>query len=258
MLGMLVALCCITSAYSQTKIIAHRGFWDKSGSAQNSISSLKNAIELGVYGSEVDVWLTKDNYVIVHHDPYCKGVYLEAATYDRLTGFPLVNGEAMPTLKQYIETAKRQQQTKLIVEIKSMSYDVKSGKPAEAIEQEKRLVAAVVKLVEEYGISDQVDYIAFSPDACRELIRINPKHRVAYLSGDKSPKELKDEGYWGLDYEKGILRKHPEWIKEAKALGLTTNVWTVNKAEDMLYFIDLGVNFITTDNPQLLIGLLTK
>jgi glycerophosphoryl diester phosphodiesterase len=31
-----------------TRIIAHRGYWDKSGAAQNSLAALNNAIELGV------------------------------------------------------------------------------------------------------------------------------------------------------------------------------------------------------------------
>jgi glycerophosphoryl diester phosphodiesterase len=91
------------------------------------------------------------------------------------------------------------------------------------------------------------------------LIRLDPRHRVAYLNGDKSPQELKDEGYWGLDYAWDVLKEqHPEWIREAKELGLTVNVWTVNRVEQMQYFISQGVDFITTDNPQLLKGLLIR
>jgi len=253
--GVLAAMCCFAGMYAQTQIITHRGFWDKLGSAQNSVSSLKNAIELGAYGSELDVWLTKDSVVVLNHDPLYQGVDIEASSYNRLSALQLVNGETLPTLEQYVNAVKGQHPTQLIVEIKSLSYE---SKPTEAVENEKRTVAAVIKLIDESGIADMVDYISFSDDICEELIRLNPKHRVAYLSGNKSPKELKAEGYWGLDYNKGILRKHPEWINEAKALGLTTNVWTVNEAEDMLYFIRLGIDFITTDNPQLLRGLLSK
>ena len=39
---------------AQTQIIAHRGFWKTSGSAQNSISALIKADSIAVYGSEMD------------------------------------------------------------------------------------------------------------------------------------------------------------------------------------------------------------
>jgi glycerophosphoryl diester phosphodiesterase len=144
--------------------------------------------------------------------------------------------------------AKQQSKTKLIVEIK----------PHHNKEADVRVTNAVVKLINDNGVADLVDYISFSADICNELIRLNPKHRVGYLNGEKSPQQLKAEGYWGLDYSEGTLHKNPTWIKEAKKLGLTTNVWTVNNLEEMQYFIGQGVDFITTNNPELLKGLLTK
>ena len=37
---------------------------------------------------------------------------------------------------------------------------------------------------------------------------------------------------------------------------MSTNVWTVNKPEQMQYFIDLGINAITTNEPMVLRELL--
>jgi glycerophosphoryl diester phosphodiesterase len=244
-----LSLCGIIGAQAQTQIIAHRGYWDKSGSAQNSLSSLENAIKFGAYGSELDVWITKDGVVVLNHDETYQGVVIQTATYAGLSALRLVNGEPIPTLQQYIDVAKKQNKTKLIVEIKS-HYTA---------EDDRRAAGETVRLINESGMAGMVDYISFSEHVCKELIRLNPKHRVAYLNGEKSPATLKAEGYWGLDYAWDVLKeKHPEWIKEAKALGLTTNVWTVNNVERMQYFISQGVDYITTDNPQLLRGLLTK
>lgn len=50
------------------QVIAHRGYWKTEGSAQNSISSLKNTYRIGVYGSEFDVHITRDGVVVVFHD----------------------------------------------------------------------------------------------------------------------------------------------------------------------------------------------
>jgi glycerophosphoryl diester phosphodiesterase len=236
-------------AQAQTQIIAHRGYWDKLGAAQNSMSSLQNAVKFGAYGSELDVWLTKDGVIVLNHNDDYQGVVIKTAIYEELSALRLVNGEPMPTLQQYIDLAKQQNKTKLIVEIKPHHTD----------EDDIRAARETVKLINENGVADMVDYISFSEQVCKELIKLNPKHRVAYLNGEKSPATLKAEGYWGLDYEWKVLKEqHPEWIKEAKALGLTTNVWTVNNVERMQYFISQGIDYITTDNPQLLKGLLTK
>jgi glycerophosphoryl diester phosphodiesterase len=245
---LLLSLCGMTGTWAQTQIIAHRGYWDKLGSAQNSLSSLENAIKFGAYGSELDVWITKDGVLVLNHDDDYQGVEIQTATYEELSTLRLANGEPLPTLQQYIDIAKKQNQTKLIVEIKAHA----------TAEDDIRVTGETVRLINEGGIACIVDYISFSEQVCKELIRLNPLHRVAYLNGEKSPGELKAEGYWGLDYEWDILKEqHPEWIAEAKALGLTVNVWTVNNAERMQYFISQGIDYITTDNPQLLKGLLT-
>ena len=43
---------------AQPKVIAHRGYWTAPESAQNSIASFTKADAVGVFGSEIDVWLT--------------------------------------------------------------------------------------------------------------------------------------------------------------------------------------------------------
>jgi glycerophosphoryl diester phosphodiesterase len=244
----LLSITCFIGSYAQTKIIAHRGFWDKLGSAQNSISSLNNAISIGAYGSELDVWITTDGVLVINHDDRFQGVNIQTVTYAELSELRLVNGEPLPTLQQYIDIIKKQHQTKLVLEIK----------PHNSAENDVRAANAVVKVINESGISDIVDYISFSSTICKELIRLNPKHRVAYLSGDKSPQELKTEGYWGFSYNGGVLKKYPTWIQEAKKLNLTTNVLTIDNLEELQYFIAQEVDFITTNNPQLLKGLLPK
>ena len=85
---------------------------------------------------------------------------------------------------------------------------------------------------------------------CEELVAYGPKNiKVAYLNGDLTPLQCKQLGFTGIDYSHGVLTKHPEWIKASQALGLTVNIWTVNKTEDIQWSIDQGVDYITTDNP---------
>ena len=231
------------------QIIAHRGYWDKPGASQNSLASLRNAIELGVYGSELDVWITADNVIVLNHDATYGGVNIENSPYSAIEPLRLSNGEPMPTLQQCIDIVKQQthaNKTKLIIEIKTHSVNANN----------KRCVDAVVKAVTDSQVADLVDYIAFSSYVCEELLKNNP--RVAYLNGNLTPTELKSAGYWGLDYNMSMLTTNTGWINQAKEAGLTTNVWTVNATADMQYFISMGVDFITTDKPQVLKNLLAE
>lgn len=222
-----------------TQVIAHRGFWKTNGSAQNSIAALVKADSIGCYGSEFDVWLTADNQLVVNHDSTFKGVNMQNSTAQQCTAVILDNGEQLPTLRQYLEKAG-QLKTRLILELKSHKTP----------ERETRAVESIVKMVEEMGLENRMEYIAFSRHATKEFIHLAPKGTpVYYLEGDLSPKELKEWGCAGPDYHFSVFKKHPEWIKESHDLGMKVNAWTVNEAKDMKWLIGHGVDFITTNEP---------
>lgn len=232
------ALYVALSAGAQTKIIAHRGYWDCAGSAQNSLTSLKAADRIGVYGSEFDVHLIQDNQIVVYHDNAIKKVPIQTASYATLRKYKLKNGETIPTLNQYLETAKSLK-TKLILEIKTQY----------STNHEDSLVKETVALVKAMGMEQRVEYISFSKNACLKLRQLCPDARISYLNGDWNPWTIKKNGLTGIDYENKVLAEHPEWIKQCHDLGLTVNVWTVNDLNDINDFIKAGVDFITTNKP---------
>ena len=117
---------------AQTKAIAHRGFWKTPGSSQNSIAALQKADSIGCYGSEFDVWIAKDNKLIVNHDPVYKMRPMEYSKGDALTGLKLSNGENLPSLKQYLEAGKKCD-TQLILELKAHSTKKRETKAVQEI-----------------------------------------------------------------------------------------------------------------------------
>ncbi|RYZ53287.1 MAG: glycerophosphodiester phosphodiesterase [Sphingobacteriales bacterium] len=243
------AILTASAAFAQkTKVIAHRGYWDVAGSAQNSLASLNKAHEINVYGSEFDVHLSKDGIAVISHDDSIGGMTIEESTYEQLKNITLPNGEHLPTLAEYLEQGKKNKGTRLILEIK----------PHKTKEAEDRAVATTLALVKKYKAASMTEYISFSMNICTELIRLAPKASVAYLRGEVNPEELKKAGFSGLDYHYKILEKHPDWIGSAKALGLSVNVWTVNDPAIMQSLIAQGVDFITTDKPVEATGLLGK
>ena len=70
---MIVAFQSVWAAKPQTKVIAHRGFWETENSAQNSIASLKKAGAIKCYGSEFDIQMTADGVLVVFHDAKVQG-----------------------------------------------------------------------------------------------------------------------------------------------------------------------------------------
>jgi glycerophosphoryl diester phosphodiesterase len=226
-------------AVSKTKIIAHKGYWDCAGSAENSVTSLRKAQELKVYGSEFDVHVTKDGVAVIYHDDTLNGMSIEQSTYESLKAFKLANGESLPTLEQYLVQAKQSRKTKLILEIK----------PHQTKATEDKAVAVIIAQVKKHRLERSTEYISFSLNICKELIRQVPGVKVAYLRGELAPDELKNLGFSGLDYHYKVLEQHPEWIKAAHDLGLKVNVWTINDLTVMKSFIDQDVDYITTDKP---------
>lgn len=248
-LSLLTTFSFAQQMFQKNKVIAHRGAWKAQGLPQNSLASLREAIRLGCEGSEFDVWMTADEILVVNHDGEFQGIEIEHSTYQQLLAKKLPNGESIPTLREYLQEGMKQRKTKLILEFKPSAISV---------ERSERVGELSVKTVKELGAEKWVDYITFSYEGGKKAIATDPKANVAYLTGDKSPEQLKADGFFGFDYNIRLLKLKSDWIAEAQKLGLTVNAWTVNATEDMQWLLDQGADFITTDEPELLFELIRK
>ena len=56
----------------------------------------------------------------------------------------------------------------------------------------------------------------------------------------------------------GVKVVHPGFVKLAKQQNIAVQVWTINDPDEMQYLIDLGVDGIMTDRPDILINLLNR
>ena len=216
------------------KVIAHRGYHTTNGAGENTEESFQAALDEGFYGSEADFYITADGYIVSNHDASYNGVTIETAQYSQVS--------TLPTLDDYLTMLKASTTpTKLVLEFKSSS---------------EAITTKALEAIRAAGLESKVDYIAFNYDVCKRMAAAGISGAtVGYLNGDKAPSTL-DEGI-SLDYNMSVLKANPDWIDQAHEQGRSVNVWTVNTAQDMLYFISHGVDYITTDYPADLTLLLT-
>lgn len=236
--------------FAKNPVIAHRGAWKAKNFPQNSIASLKEAIALHCRGSEFDVRMTIDDSLVINHDSEYHKLSIEKSTYNELQQFKLSNGEQLPTLRQYITAGMKDNElTQLVCEIKPSDVSKSRG-----ITVAKKVLA----LVHELKAENKICYISFDYDVLKEIHKLDQKANTQYLEANKSPIVLKKDGISGADYYFTAFKDHPEWIKNAKRNHITLNAWTVNNAADMDWLLENDFDFITTNEPELLLKKLSK
>ena len=246
-------LCINTDARNKKcRIVAHRGYWncEEAGYAKNSIAALRCAQEAGFWGSEFDVNMTSDSVLIVYHDSDIEGKKIEQHPYAEFKDVKIKNGENIPTLDKYLEQAKKHPGTMLVYELK----------PHSTSEVEDRFIELSIAKLNEHGLlfPDKVMFISFSLHICERLAKELPEFTIQFLGSSKSPNELAEIGINGVDYNYTVFSIHKKWYKQARRNDMSINSWTVNNRIDIRRMLKLGVDYITTDNPQLVRKLINE
>jgi glycerophosphoryl diester phosphodiesterase len=250
---MLLASCASSKqtvkglTFAQNPVIAHRGAFKANKLPENSIASLREAIRLQCTGSEFDVRMTMDDSLVINHDAKYSGLEIEKTSYQELRKTPLSNGEPLPTLREYLQQGMANNwHTRLVLEIKPSGISKERG---------KLLAERSVALVTNMNAAPYIVYISFDYDILKKVIEINPLAVTQHLNGDITPEQLKADRINGADYNLLVFKKHPEWISSAHKNNIVLNAWTVNEKEDMQMFLDNKFQFITTNEPEMLLSI---
>lgn len=245
--GQLYHIELVKDEFIRNKVIAHRGAWRQSGVMQNSIRSFQEAVALGCEGSEFDVWLSGDNVVVLSHDPHIGGLEVEKSTAQQLYHATASSGDPVPALEDFIRVAKKQNKTKMVLEIKASQNG-----------RSMQLTDSVVTIVHRLKAQGYVEYISFDYAILKRIRQLDPTAMTAYLYGNKTVEELYIDGVSGLDYDFYHYRNDPDLVLSAKKYGLITNVWTVNERSELALYLDKDVDMITTDEPELLLEIINR
>lgn len=238
----LLVICAIT--YAQIPIIAHRGA--SYLAPENTLASVKLGWELNADAVEIDIYLSKDNRIMVIHDPNTKRTsgqsYDVKETHSKVLRTLDVGsykdekykGEKIPFLEEVIKIIPPGQE--LVVELKSRS----------------EILPYLKKSIKKYGKNKRFQFICFGLQAILDTKKTFPDNPCYWLCNDlellkKNINTVAEAGLEGVSLKNTIIDE--EVISLAKSLNLEVWAYTVDDPDEARRLINLGITGLTTNRP---------
>ncbi len=231
--------------------IAHRGF--SSRYPENTLLSFRKALELDVIRQELDLQITKDGHLVVLHDRRVdRTTDGEGATIDLTLQeiqqldagswlSPEFAGNRVPTLTEVLQ--QLDVQAILVVELK-----FEGNEP----------IPDVIATIRSNNAADRVVISSFDHAKLPVVHKIAPELPTTALF---QPDERSPEEWIALAKELGIDTLGPRcgaidevYVRAAHDAGYLVRAWGLGRdqGEEMTRLIDLGVDGMTTDCPDIL------
>jgi glycerophosphoryl diester phosphodiesterase len=227
------------------EIVAHRG--TPRAHPENSLPGFQQALGAGADGIELDVHLTADDVVVVHHDRYLhvppagqtgKRLYIAELTAAELSAYPLASNVPIPTLADVLTLVGGQ--ATVYVEVKV----------SEAGPSVLRCIAAAATPCAVHSFDHRVALtIARAGDGHAAP---DPRARGPVPSGILSASYLIDpvaalRAARARDYWQQWEMIDDELVRRIHDAGGRVVAWTVNEASDARRLVTMGVDAICTD-----------
>lgn len=223
-------------------ILAHRGA--SQAESENTIAAFERAREMGADGVELDIRLTEDGVVVVHHDAeLADGRLIRSLRSDQLPDY-------VPTLEDVFGVCDG-----LFVNV-----EIKNEPDDADYDPDHTIVSPMLTVLRGRDVSTLLV-------SSFDMTAINAVHDVA----SHIPTGFLTMDPVGADVPVGRAAAHghkaihpadeivtPKWIAIAQEAGLTVNVWTVDDPKRMKALADMGVDSIITNVPDVASTVLKK
>ena len=242
---------------------------------ENTLPSFALALEMGVTTLELDVAVTRDGVVVIHHDrglnpaiarlegqwvarptPIHSLSFAELQRYDvgRLRpgseygrAFPHQeprDGTRIPRLAELFQLTQANRTIRFNIEPKMDESALDETLPA------PEFARALIAEVRKAGVQNRTSVQAFHWPVLKVVEREAPEMPTVYCTeGEGSdPARVREAGgkIWSPDFEQVTAAK----LKQARAWDMRVTVWTVNEPADIARMIALGVDGIASDYPD--------
>ena len=227
-----------------TEVIAHRGGGDLS--TENTVESIRAAIEAGATASEIDVQRTADGHYVIFHDNTLKRLCNDPRTIQELTleeikklriTAPDGHQVRIATLEEILNTAK--DEMNLYIELKGKSAGM-------------QMANDVYQMLVERNMVNQVRIISLNANLITQVEKTYPDVETEYLCyiayGQLESMEV---DAIGLEEELATTKR----IDNLHDAGKKVDVWTANSFGSIIRFMVSNVDGIITDSVQLAISI---
>ena len=299
----LIIVAGLTSCATQTfDLQGHRGA--RGLAPENTLPAFATALSLGVTTLELDVGITRDDVIVVSHDPYlnpdiarsngawlaAKGPPIRSLELRELQRYDVgrinpdsryaktqpeqqpVDGTRIPRLADVFALAQRSGNRDIRFNIETKLSPLS---PADTLPPDT-FADRLVMMVYANGMQRQVTIQSFDWRTLQRVQQVAPEIPTVYLTAQQTFLDNigagKPEGSpWtagiqARDHRGSVARMVNAaggrvWspffrdvdkakVDEAHALGLRVVVWTVNLPNDIAKMLDLGVDGIISDRPD--------
>jgi glycerophosphoryl diester phosphodiesterase len=254
-------------AASNRLVFAHRG--GARLAPENTIDAFEKALRLGVDGLEMDVRLSRDGVVVVHHDRLVDRTTnlrgeVSGFTADELaradaayhfrpdSGWPLRgSGIGVPTLASVLE---RFRDSRIIVEMK-----VNSAEMARSTIQTVRAAGALDRVcLGSFGWrvlrAARTMEPAIATSAAREEVRW-----ALYRSWVRWPGSgVAYDAYQVPEVSKRRRVVSRRFVEYAHQAGVPVHVWTIDTEDDARRLLAWGVDGLITDRPDVIVPIVRR
>ena len=223
-------------------VFGHRGV--PSLEPENTLKSFKKAIELKYDAIELDVMLTRDNILIVHHDKHIKvnskKMHIADLDYQEILKFLT---HKPPKLDEVLGSIGHQ--ININVEIKDQGRGY------------VKIIDKVISSLKNLNLIDNIVISCFNPRFIKYVKKIDDRFATAWIWGTKN---LYFFNHWKivLNYlnPQAIHIKYElissQLISQIKTQNIKVLAYTVNKKSTLLNMISKKIDGVFTDYPSIL------
>jgi glycerophosphoryl diester phosphodiesterase len=206
------------------------------------MAGFDRGLAAGADGLELDVHLSRDGVVVVHHDHLLDRTTRGTGPLNARTASELATLD-VPTLRDVLA---RYPGRRIIVELKESTAVL-----ARAVVDEVRLASAVDRVcLGSFSVSALRAARAYAPDVAtsggRMEVRIALYRSWCFLSPGRVPYQA----FQVPETTDTTRVVSPRFVKLAHKAGLIVQVWTVDEPDDIRRLLNWGVDGIISDRPD--------
>tara|TARA_B100001057_G_scaffold432200_1_gene460179 strand:- start:5201 stop:5953 length:753 start_codon:yes stop_codon:yes gene_type:complete len=223
-------------------VVGHRGAMGHV--LENTIESVKKAIELNVDGIEIDVFKSKTGELVVYHDPFLSrlsnsNAFIEQISLDSIKKVKLIGGFSIPTLEEIVDIIP----DKIFLNIELKGKDT-------ANETNK----IIINYLNKYNLPTSKFIISsFIWDELKKIRSINKDLPIAILVDslykiDDAIKLAKQINAVALNPDNKFITKGI--VNKIQSNNIKVYPYTINTPKNIRRMRSMGVDAIITDYPE--------